>query len=220
MTLYHYTDVFRLAGIARAGISKGEVAVTPVHVVNFPWFTSEFSLRAQEDWIGYNRSKRTLRLEVKFDESDERLVQWREYARRLRLTDEWYEKMTGPNVSLNGRTWFVFRGIVPFEWVKTAYFHPTNERVNLTDLRRAAEIIHALELQSEPALPCQHLTEEEAFALTHQERMAGHSKPVAAALADVAQNNKLKSFDPPEASSFIEYVERAADLYRKSWFPR
>lgn len=70
MRLYHYTHILHLAGIARDGISRGEVAVTPVHVLNFPWFTSEFALRAQEDWLGFNRGKRTLRLEVEFDEND------------------------------------------------------------------------------------------------------------------------------------------------------
>lgn len=146
-------------------------------------------------------------------------MQWREYAQRLRLRDEWYEKVTSPNVSRNGRTWFVFRGIVPFEWVKGAYFHPTHERVSPADLRRAAEIIEPLDIQAEPALPCQHLTEDEALALSHQQRMAGHSKPVMSALSDVAQHKGLINFEPPEADSFLEYVQHTADLYR-NLFPK
>src|SRR5690242_9515965 len=117
MELAHYTHILKLANIVREGIAKGEIAVTPVDVINFPWFTSEFSQNAQEGWVGINGAKLTLRLEVEFSKHDERLVRWRDYAARLRVRDDWYKKTTGPKVAINGRTWFIYRGVVPFEWI-------------------------------------------------------------------------------------------------------
>src|SRR5690348_12292369 len=114
MELAHYTHIFKLANIVQEGIAKGEIAVTPVDVINFPWFTSEFSQNAQEDWANINPAKLTLRLDVEFSKNDERLVRWRDYATRLRIRDDWYEKTTGRRVALNGRTWFVYRGMVAF----------------------------------------------------------------------------------------------------------
>jgi hypothetical protein len=214
MILAHFTNIFPLAGIVRNGISDGEIAVTPVHVVNFPWFTSEFSRDAQEDWVGENRGKLALRLEVEFREDDERLVRWRDYAKRLRLRGDWYEKMTGPHVGRNGRDWYVYRGIVPFDGITVAYFHPCRERVTPADLRRAAEIIAPLNIGSAPALPCRHLTEEEALTLSHDDRMAGHSAPIDAALDDVGTHRRLRFLPLPRAASFLEYVQAAADMYR------
>ncbi|MCX6928390.1 MAG: hypothetical protein NT154_35055, partial [Verrucomicrobia bacterium] len=69
MELAHYTDIFKIADIVREGIAKGEVAVTPVDVINFPWFTSEFSQNAQAVWAGINGAKLTLRLDVEFSKN-------------------------------------------------------------------------------------------------------------------------------------------------------
>ena len=214
MKLAHYTQILSLAGIVRDGISNGEVSVTPAHIVNFPWFTSEFSQDAQEDWVCDNRGKRTLRLEVEFRENDERLVRWRDYARRLRLRDDWYEKMTGPRVAINGRTWFVYCGVVPFDWVNGAYCHPYHEWVPPENLRQAAELIAHLNIGTAPALPCRHLTEEEALTLSHDERIGGHSAPVRAALDDVAAHRKGRFLNVPPAASFLEYVKHMVDAYR------
>ena len=72
MRLAHFTRIFSLAGIVREGISKGEVAISPVYVINFPWFACEFSQEAQVDWAGYTSDKTALRLEVEFGEQDGR----------------------------------------------------------------------------------------------------------------------------------------------------
>jgi hypothetical protein len=210
MKLAHYTHIMPLPRIVQDGIAKGEVTITPIHVLNFPWFTSEFSQDAQEDWVRFTPSKRTLRLEVEFPEDDERLVRWRDYAKRLRLRADLYERMTGPNTGRNGRTWFVYRGVVPFDWVTNAYFHPCHERLTQADLRRAAEIFAPWALQSGPCLPCIHLTEDQALALSHDDRQAGHSKPVAAALRDVAAHRKGKLFGPSRAHSFFDYAQGIA----------
>ena len=156
MTLAHYTHVLTLAGIACDGIKHGEVPVTRVHVVNYPWFTSEFSQDAQEAWVGNQRSKRTLRLEVDFPDRDERLVRWRDYAKTLRVQQGWYDALTGPNVAQKGRSWFVYRGVVPFDWIKGAYFHSCRQRLTPDDLRLAADIVGPLNPQFAPALPCRH----------------------------------------------------------------
>jgi hypothetical protein len=214
MTLAHYTSIFSLGGIVQDGISIGEVPVTPIHVVNFPWFTSEFSQDGQEDWVGRCRSKLDLRLEVEFRDNDQRLVRWREYAKRLRVRDDCYEKLTKPRMAINGRNWFVYRGVVPFEWITVAYFHPCHERVSPADLRRAAEIIAPLNIPFTRVLPCRHLTEEEALTLSHDERTTGHSTPVLAALSDFAAHRKSRVFRPPRVTSFLEYVQGAADIYR------
>ncbi len=87
--LYHFTSIFALPGIVREGISNGEVAVTPVHVVNFPWFTSDFAVEAQTDWVCDSQHKLALRLEVEFHRGDECLVRWRDYANQLRVRDDW-----------------------------------------------------------------------------------------------------------------------------------
>jgi hypothetical protein len=155
-----------------------------------------------------------MRLDVEFRENDERLVRWRDYAERLRLRDDWYEKLTGPRVALNGRTWFVYRGVVPFDWIKGAYFHPCHERVTSEALRQAAELIAPLNIESVPALPCRHLTEEEALTLSHDERKAGHSAPVHAALNDVAAHRNERLLHPPPAADFLNYVKDMVEAYR------
>jgi len=148
MTIFHFTGIFALAGIVRAGIAHGEVAVTPVHVIDFPWFTSDFAHAGQSDWVGSIRSKLALRLEVVFDQKDQQLARWRDYAKRLKLRADWYEELTGPNVANNGRAWYVYRGVVPFDRVTCGYYHPCHERVTPMALRRAAEVIQMSPLRT------------------------------------------------------------------------
>jgi hypothetical protein len=213
MNLYHFTFVYSLPGILREGIANGEVAVTPVHVLNFPWFTSDFSQEAQEDWVFFNRAKRTLRLEVAFPTGDERLVRWRDYARQLQLRSDWYTTTTGPRVAANERTWFLYRGTVPFDWIKAGFFFPCHQRLTPADLRQAAEILAPLNVRSHPCLPCHHITEEEALALSQEARAAGHSQPVASALDRVAAQGKAQLYYPPRVANFLDYVRAAYENY-------
>lgn len=215
MRLAHFTRIFSLAGIVREGISKGEVAISPVYVINFPWFTSEFSQEAQVDWVSYTSDKTALRLEVEFGEQDDRLVLWRDYAKRLGVREDWYRSLTAPNLKRNERSWRVYRGVVPFDWIKGAYFHPLRERLTPDDLRQAAELVAPLYVQSVNP-PCRHLTETEALALSHDEWMAGNSRPVFAAMADVAQHFRLTVVNVPVAHTFLDYVRNAVEAYRQA----
>jgi hypothetical protein len=215
MRLAHFTHIFYLAGIVREGIAKGEVPLSPVHVINFPWFTSDFTQDAQLDWTSLFPGKTSLRLEVEFREDDERLVLWRDYAKRLRLRDDWYRDLTGPHLNRNERSWRVYRGVVPFTWITGAYFQPLRERLTPDTLREAAELIAPLNIQGRSVLPCQHLTEAEALTMSHDERMAGYSEPVRAALADVLNHSgPMRVFVPPPAHTFLDYVRGAIESYR------
>jgi hypothetical protein len=132
MIFYHYTAREHLPSIAREGLSKGEVAVTPTLLANAVWLTTDpdpaghglsdaRELTPAEKWaagIPLHRKvscidKRAIAFRTVIPSSDRKLVHWPKWARK-RLEAWWYEGLH----EAGGRksdAWWLYWGTIPAE---------------------------------------------------------------------------------------------------------
>ncbi|MCU0771763.1 MAG: hypothetical protein MUE94_08365 [Verrucomicrobia bacterium] len=130
---YHFTRPLHLPSIVHRGIDRGEVPLTFLHAINYPWLTTNpdrdgikpilESMGQGSDDLPHLASKTGVRLEIELDEHDPSLVMWQPYAKRLRIRDWFYQRLT--EQPQWGSEWHVYRGVIPFDKVTAAYFPAT-----------------------------------------------------------------------------------------------
>lgn len=131
MILYHYTAREYLGNIARTGLCRGEVPVTPhaADCLNAVWLTTDPSpsghgltdgrplTEAEKRSLGAPLdaplrfpNKRAIQFRVIIPTSDRRLIHWPKWGKG-RLTQEWYNTLdrTGGGKS---RSWWLYWGTI------------------------------------------------------------------------------------------------------------
>jgi hypothetical protein len=112
--LYHFTNLANLPTILREGLVKGRVPLAPTDYRRAPNLTSNPNPRAQHWALGGATDKTKVRLSVRIPEGEPRLEAWRDVCRRLRVDQHWQR---GLDPFGQGKSWFVFRGVMPPEWI-------------------------------------------------------------------------------------------------------
>src|SRR4051794_18164178 len=132
MVFYHFTAREYLRSIAREGLRKGEVALSPTVVQNAVWLTTDpdpaghglgearqLTMR-EKQILGFPLhsdvsfpNKRAIRFRTDVDPSDEKLTDWPGWA-EPRLDRSWYRTLheTGGRKS---ETWWLYWGTIPPE---------------------------------------------------------------------------------------------------------
>ena len=112
MILYHFTSREAAASILRGGISKGDVPLDPVAGFNAPWLTTDPEPLAQQ-WAESSRYDKTaLRLTVRIEDSDKRLVKWTDLASTLEVEKWWFDALDTAGGGGAG-SWYVYLGVIP-----------------------------------------------------------------------------------------------------------
>jgi hypothetical protein len=141
---YHFTRPIHLPSIVHRGIDRGEVPVTFLHAINFPWLTTNpeplaisrilESMDQGSDVLPEHESKVGVRLEIEMDEHDSKLMRWQSYASQLRIRKEFYDRLT--TIPRWGMEWHVYRGVIGFENVTGAYFPATGKTLTAEELKQ------------------------------------------------------------------------------------
>lgn len=140
MRLYHYTAHEHWPAIAREGLSRGDVPVSPDATVNAVWLTTSANPAAHglsggellpyqptlaalgipRPPSGFVRTynKRAVRLEVDIPADDTRLVRWSQWAEG-RVAPQWRRTLeeTGGGRAL-ARTWYLYHGVISTDWIR------------------------------------------------------------------------------------------------------
>jgi len=132
--LYHFTCHLHLRAILAAGLSRGEVPITPDTLENAVWLTSDRSpaghglsdgapldsamLRSLGRSPGTcirTQNKRAIRISVDIAYDDPRLEKWERGPTRKRLPRHWRRTLEGRDAAM-GRsgadTWFLYWGTI------------------------------------------------------------------------------------------------------------
>jgi hypothetical protein len=129
--LYHFTARELLPGIARDGLSRGQVPLSPRQAINAVWLTTDgdpsghgladgvglpehliaIARRLNEDPSSVvTLNKRAIRFAVKLRSRDPDLVHWPRWSKRV-LAPDWYEAL---NRAGGGKapTWYLYFGVI------------------------------------------------------------------------------------------------------------
>ena len=138
MLLYHFTAREYLDRIRKAGLTKGDVPLSPAEHPNGVWLTTDKSpsghglddghvLTDQEREaralvFGYAPppgagvpNKRAIRIKVMIPRNDRSLVAWRQWGKK-HLDPQWFKTLSkvGGN---KDETWFIYFGQIPPDWI-------------------------------------------------------------------------------------------------------
>jgi hypothetical protein len=130
MIYYHFTAREYLRAIAREGLRKGEVALSPTDVLNAVWLTTDPDPaghglgEARQLTVDEKRilglppfadlsfpDKRAIRFRTVIPSRDRRLAHWPKWARK-RLEAWWYEALREADGSKSD-TWWLYWGTIP-----------------------------------------------------------------------------------------------------------
>lgn len=114
MHLYHFTARKYLEPIKEHGISRGNVATSPSEAIQGAWLTSDASWTTQEWTRASAHDKTEVRITVDIPDDTGKLWHWRDLAKELKVTPEWFDILV--RVRGNPDPWHVFLGVVRPEW--------------------------------------------------------------------------------------------------------
>jgi hypothetical protein len=116
MILYHYTGVEYLDAIMDTGLSVGDVPTSKYGGKNGVWLTTDHDpaghgLSDAERSNNYRfANKRAVRITVKINSSDRRLVEWLKWGRKH--CEEWLFDALNETGGGKHATWFVYFGVI------------------------------------------------------------------------------------------------------------
>jgi hypothetical protein len=118
MKLYHFTSLYSLAPITREGITRGSVPFgkelwQTKTALSLTTNTNPDALRYFASF-GSRFNKLRVRLTVEIPERDERLENWRDFAKRVNMDKKWLRTMDPLG---QGKFWYLFWGRIPADWI-------------------------------------------------------------------------------------------------------
>jgi hypothetical protein len=109
--LYHFTCRLWWHFIEREGISRGEVPLSPTHVLSHPNLTSNPEPTDQR-WSRLSSTNKTaVRIAIEVPSGDDLLISWRALADTHGVERWWYRALDEAG-AWEARNWWVYRGVL------------------------------------------------------------------------------------------------------------
>lgn len=115
MKLYHFTSEMHFEHIKKTGLSRGDVPLSPMGGINYPWLTRDPERKKQSWSFGSVVDKQEVRITVEIPMPDENLITWSTLAEKEGVDRGWYAALNEAGGG-GAEDWYVYRGVIPPEW--------------------------------------------------------------------------------------------------------